>query len=146
MPDPSSIELKRILLSHGFEIYRTTQDAVVLADRVRDNLLMDSGVAAKLLPALAVRLVVRAEALQFPGEQAEELLSRARALAQAAAEYREVDTRVVPIHDPGDRSLTLDTWYEVWMERRVGDVDELCSELRRALSFERSAAAAAAAR
>ena len=85
MPDPSPIELKRILLSNGFEIYRTTQDEVVLADRVRDNLLMDSGVAAKTAPQLAVRLVMRAEALQFPGEKEEELWLRARALARAAS-------------------------------------------------------------
>jgi hypothetical protein len=139
MPDPSPSELKRILVTHGFEIYRTTQEEVILADRVRDNLLMDSGVAAKVLPALAVRMVLRAEALQFPGERADELLSRARKLAPTPDEYREVSTRVVPIHDPGDHSRTLDTWYEVWMERQVADIDELCRELRRALSIERSA-------
>jgi hypothetical protein len=138
MPDPSSIELKRILLSNGFEIYRTTRDEIVLADRVRDNLLMDSGVAARLLPRLAVRLVLRAEALQFPGEQPDELMSRARGLAEAAPEYREVETRVVLIRDPGDQSRTLDTWYEVWMERPVLGFDELMIELRHALAIERS--------
>jgi hypothetical protein len=145
MSDPSPLELKRILQSRGFEIYRTTQHELVLADRVRDNLLMDSGVAVKLSPALAVRLVVRAEAMQFPGERAEELLSRARELGRAALEYREVDTRVVPIRDPGDATRTLDTWYEVWMERPVQDLEDLFSELRRALSIERSAAPVASA-
>jgi hypothetical protein len=142
MPDPSPIELKRILLSNGFEIYRTTQDEVVLADRVRDNLLMDSGVAAKVTPNLAVRVVMRAEALQFPGEKADELWLRARDLAKAATEYREVTTRVVPIRDPGDESRTLDTWYEVWLERPVLGLDELVCELRRALAIERSVASA----
>jgi hypothetical protein len=141
MPDPSPTELKRILVTRGFEIYRTTQEEVVLADRVRDNLLMDSGVAARVLPSLAVRLVLRAEALQFPGERPDELLSRARKLVPAPNEYRELSTRVVPIHDPGDHSRTLDTWYEVWMERPVIDLDELCRELRLALSIERSAPA-----
>lgn len=143
MPAPSPIELKRILQSRGFEIYRTTPDEVVLADRVRDNLLMDSGVAVKLSPALAVRVVVRAEGLEFPGERADELFSRARQLAERALEYREVDTRVVPIRDPGDPARTLDTWYEVWLERPVLDLEELCSELRRALSLERTASAGA---
>jgi hypothetical protein len=100
---------------------------------------MDSGVAVKLSPALAVRIVVRAEAMQFPGERADELLARARKLAHAAQNYREVQTRVVPIHDPGDQSRTLDTWYEVWMERPVLGLEELMSELRLALSIERSA-------
>jgi hypothetical protein len=139
LPDPSSIELKRTLSSRGFEIYRTTDDEVILADRVRDNLLMDSGVAAKIAPALAVRLVLRAEALQFPGERAEELFARARKLGEAASGYHEVRTRVVPIHDPGDATRTLDTWYEVWLERPVFDVDELELELRRVLKIERNA-------
>jgi hypothetical protein len=139
LPDPSSIELKRTLSSRGFEIYRTTNDEVILADRVRDNLLMDSGIAAKIAPALAVRLVVRAEALQFPGERPDELFARARKLGDAAVGYREVRTRVVPIKDPGDASRTLDTWYEVWFELPVFDVDELELELRRVLKIERNA-------
>ncbi|MDQ2643031.1 MAG: hypothetical protein M3020_04400 [Myxococcota bacterium] len=100
---------------------------------------MDSGVAAKIAPALAVRLVLRAEALQFPGERAEELFARARKLGEAASGYHEVRTRVVPIHDPGDATRTLDTWYEVWLERPVFDVDELELELRRVLKIERNA-------
>lgn len=142
MPHPSSTELKRILQSNGFEIYRTTPDELILADRVRDNLLMDSGVAAKVSPDLAVRVVLRAEGLQFPGEKPDELWQRARGLAAAAPEYKEVSARVVPIRDPGDDSRTLDTWYELWLERPVPGVDELVTELRRALALERSVAAA----
>ena len=45
---------------------------------------------------------------------------------------------MVPIRDPGDESRTLDTWYEVWLERPVLGLDELVTELRRALAIERT--------
>jgi hypothetical protein len=53
--------------------------------------------------------------------------------------FRETSTKVVPIRDPGDRTRTLDTWYEVWLERPVSDLNELESELRIALALEKSA-------
>ena len=143
MPAPTPSELKKALLARGFEIYRTTADEVVLADRVRDNLLMDSMVAARTGKGLAVRIVLRAEAASFPGESPEELFARARHVGAAAERrgYRETTSRTVPIHDPGDRSRTLDTWFEVWFERDVDDVEELARELRVALAFEKSALA-----
>ena len=36
--------VKAALTEAGFEVYRTTADNVHLAERVRDNLIMDSGV------------------------------------------------------------------------------------------------------
>ena len=143
MPPPTPSELKKALLARGFEIYRTTADEVVLADRVRDNLLMDSFVAARTGAALAVRVAIRAEASSFPGEGAEELFVRARRLAAAAEGlgYRETAARTVPILDPGDKSHVLDTWCEVWFERPVEDVEELARELRTALSLEKCAVA-----
>jgi len=45
MPVPTPAELKKALTAEGFEIYRTTGDRILLADRVRDNLIMDSGVS-----------------------------------------------------------------------------------------------------
>lgn len=48
MPLTSPVELKRALVREGFEIYRTAGRFVLLADRVRDNLIMDSGVALGL--------------------------------------------------------------------------------------------------
>lgn len=142
MPEPTPSELKKALLARGFEIYRTTADEVVLADRVRDNLLMDSAVAARTGKALAVRVAIRAESSAFPGESPEELFARARGLAAAAERrgYRETAARTVTIHDPGDKTRTLDTWFEVWFERPVEDVEELARELRAALSLEKCAA------
>ncbi len=141
MPSLSASELKKALIAEGFEIYRTAGSKVMLADRVRDNLIMDSGVSAVLGESLAVRLVVRAQARDFEGESGAALFDRARGLAHKALKngYREAETNVVPISDPGDRQRTLDTWYEVAFVKAVGSLDELFAELRYALSLEKAA-------
>lgn len=140
MPQPNPIELKKALRAQGFEIYRTTADEVVLAERVRDNLLMDSGVRVRLGERLGVRIVLRAQSSDFPGDSAETLLSRARLLAESALGrgFHESGTQVVPVRDPGDNNRTLDTWYEVMLDRPLDDPSELESELRSALAFEKS--------
>lgn len=142
MAHPTASDLKRALIARGFEIYRTLPEEVALAERVRDNLLMDGAVAACTGGKLRVQFIVRAESSAFPGESAEELFGRARRLAETPERrgYRETTTRVVPIYDPGDRSKTLDTWYEVLFERAVVDLEELATELREALALEKSAA------
>lgn len=138
---PTPAELKKTLVARGFEVYRTLADQVVLADRVRDNLIMDSGVAAKPGQVLAVRFVVRAQASDFPSDKADELFARARACAAEAEArgYAEVAQAAVPVRDPGDASSTLDTWYEVSFERAVADDEELEKELRYALALEKTA-------
>ena len=137
MPTPS--ELKKSLLTLGFEIYRTSPDQIALADRVRDNLLMDAGVCVRM-PELAVRVVLRAQASDFPGDSPDELYERVRALAALATSkgYCEVGCNSVPVRDPGDRSRTLDTWYEVTFERKLDGDGELGAELRYALSLEKT--------
>lgn len=140
MPNPSPRELKKTLIREGFEVYRTIDDRIILAERVRDNLIMDSGVAARSGDSLAVRVVLRAQGADFPGESEAELVERARALAQSLAQrgYVEVDSQAVPILDPGDRTKTLDTWYEVSVERLVTGTGELLDELRFALSLDKT--------
>jgi hypothetical protein len=140
MPNPSPRELKKTLIREGFEIYRTLEDCVVLAERVRDNLIMDSGVAARAGDPPAVRVVLRAQANDFPGEGPEELVRRARKLAAALTSrgYSEVLSQTVPIFDPGDRSRTLDTWYEVSVERAVSETEELVEELRFAMQLDKT--------
>jgi hypothetical protein len=135
-------ELKKALISAGFEVYRTLGGRLLLADRVRDNLIMDSGVAAMAEPALGVRLVVRAQAHDFPGESEANLFERARRLgaASVARGYGESEALIVPIHDPGDRSRTLDVWYEVAFEKSVASLDELYPELKYALGVVKTAA------
>jgi hypothetical protein len=139
MPTLTPIELKKALIGSGFEVYRTLPDRVVLAERVRDNLLMDGAVAACGSPSLSVRLTIRAQLSDFRGESPDQLFDRVRRHASGALErgFAEVDTVIVPMFDPGDKSRTLDTWYEVTFAREVGDLPALLAEVRYALALER---------
>jgi len=140
MPGPPST-LKKSLVSEGFEIYRTAPNLITLADRVRDNLLMDSGVSVVAGETLAIRVVLRAQASNFPGEAAEALFARARALAAELASrgYAEVGAEAVPVSDPGDRSRTIDTCYEVSYSLPVSEDAVLYRELRFVLGVVRNA-------
>jgi hypothetical protein len=140
MPPSTPTELKKFLLAEGFEVYRTLGDQVVLADRVRDNLIMDSWVTARPGPACGVRFVIRAQARDFPGESAEQLFARARTLAESACSrgYAEVAAKRVEVPDPGDGLQTLDVWYQVTFEKAVSADPDLASELRYALSLEKT--------
>lgn len=145
MPSLTPQELKKLLLSEGFEVYRTLSDRVVLADRVRDNLIMDSGVSALTQDGtLGVRVIFRSQACDFQGESPEGLFGHARRLGQPAEShgFAEASASVVPIHDPGDRSRVLDTWYEVGYERPVADATELVTELKAALGWAKVASRA----
>jgi hypothetical protein len=141
MPLLSTTALKHALIGEGFEVYRTVGTRIVLAERVRDNLIMDSGVAAISDERLAVRLTFRAQKSDFPGETDHQLHDRARQQAAAAAAqgYIEVEQAVVPVPDPGDKSRILETWYEVAFEKTVQDQGCLFEELRYALSLEKTA-------
>ena len=143
MPTPSVPELKKELLARGFELYRTLGSRVLLADRVRENLIMDSGVAIIAEESLSVRFVVRAQTNDFPGESEAELFERARRLAGRglARGYAEVETAVVPIADPGDRTRTLDTWYEVAFVKKVDDLEQMFDEVRWAIGLQKAAVA-----
>ena len=141
MPTPNISELKKALIAEGFEVYRTVGEQVVLAERVRDNLIMDSNVAAGVKDGLRVRFTLRAQANDFPGESEAQLFERARRLAEVGIErgYVELDSNVVTIRDPGDGSRTLDTWYEVAFAKSVATLPELFDELRFALALDKSA-------
>lgn len=139
MSRSSPRDLKKALVARGFQVFRTLEDRVVLAERVRENLIMDSGVSARLEP-LSVCVAVHARASDFPGEPDAKLFERARAAGRElqSCGYRESGTRVVPTDDPGKPGTVLDTTYEVHFERLVADDDELASELERALEIQRN--------
>ncbi len=136
MPHPTPVELKRALIREGFEIYRTLGEHVLLADRVRDNLIMDSGVAAGTGSALRVKVVVKAQANDFPGESSDDLIARARELGQTFSDrsYAEVEVQTIDVKDPGNAEKVLDTWYEVSFERPVDNMEALVEELHYALA------------
>ena len=142
-PPLTALELKKQLVAQGFEVYRTIGNQVLLAERVRDNLIMDANVAAFAGELFVARASYRAQQSDFHGAADAELFARARQMATEALArgYREVDRTVVPIVDPGDRTRTLDTWYEVTMELSVTTLDELIAELRYLLACKKVALA-----
>ena len=142
MPALTPSELKKALTAEGFEIYRTTGDRILLADRVRDNLIMDSGVSVRADAAgYSVVGIVRLQKSDFPSESDEQLYARARRLGEPAVArgYTEVSTIAVPVADPGDATRTLDVWYEVAFERTVPDGEDLYAELRELLKLPKTA-------
>lgn len=143
MSVPDSAELKKKLRGAGFEIYRTTEVAIILAERVRDNLIMDSGVAARIPPepgAFSVMVTVKAQASHFPGAGAEKLWDHVRGLASAfvASGYEENDAVAQEVADPSHPGESLDTSHEIRLSRAVPSFEDLLSELRAALSRPRS--------
>ena len=144
MPPVPVVDLKRALVAAGFEVYRTRGAEVQLADRVRDNLIMDSRVSVVAAEPLVVRLTVRAQRGDFPGDTSGMLFDRARALAAGAVARGFAETVAVatPIIDPGDAEHTLDTWYEVTFEATAADVAAALIEARFAFGVEKAAAPA----
>jgi hypothetical protein len=110
-PPVTALELKKQLIARGFEVYRTIGNQVLLAERVRDNLIMDANVAAVAGETFAARASYRAQQADFHGVAELELFALAHQVATATLSrgYREVDRTVVPIVDPSDRTRTLDT-------------------------------------
>ncbi len=146
MPTPA--EIKKALKDAGLEVYRTRGEVVHLAERVRENLLMDAGTFLRGAAdgpdggrGAHVGFVVRAQRNDFPNDGNEHLFERARhAAASAIARgYRETAVEVHQIKDPGDGERTLDTWCEVSFEIEVGDLDAAIAEARFALAIEKAA-------
>jgi hypothetical protein len=100
---------------------------------------MDAGVSVRTAD-LAVRVILRVQAGDFPGEGADLLFDRVRGLAAGIRErgYTEIGEAAVRVPDPGDREKTLDTWYEVTFERTVPAESELTTELHFALQLEKT--------
>jgi hypothetical protein len=136
------VELKKALIEQGFEVYRTLGNRVLLAERVRDNLIMDSNVSAVTGGTLAARVAVRAQQADFHGDGESQMFARALEVARPALDrgYEQVDRTIVPIVDPSDRTRTLDTWYEVSVERPAPTLEELVEELRFLMKLEKVAA------
>ncbi len=133
-------EMKKALVAAGLEVYRTRGEIICLADRVRENLLMDAGAFVGVGEAMRVGILVRVQASDFPCEAEAQLFERARAVAAAAipAGYREVDARLQRVADPDDPGQTLDTWCEVHLEKLVADVAAAVDEARRAVAFDKA--------
>jgi hypothetical protein len=133
-------ELKKHLVAEGFQVFRTLGSQVLLAERVRDNLVMDSGIAVMCGSALSLRVTFKAHARDFPKEGEDALFERARELGAAGLDgYDEVEKAVIPISDPGMPESQIDACYEVTFERREVPLEDLAGLLTALLQGKRSA-------
>jgi hypothetical protein len=134
-------ELKRALVSAGFEVYRTQGAEVHLAERPRENLIMDAGVSILTDGGLRVRMVTRAQKNDFPGEDVEHLTARARRQGEPALDrgFVEHSLRERKLYDPGDGTKVLDTWLEIFFEKNLPALPEALEEVRFAMGLEKTA-------
>ena len=137
---PSVGEIKKALQAAGFEVYRTRGDAVHIAERVRENLLMDSGVFVD--EKMSVGFAVRAQKSDFPNDADDRLFERARELGIAAVArgYVEESAEIRTVVDPGDPGRTIDRWCEVVYRKGVDAIAPAIDELRFSLTLEKAAA------
>jgi hypothetical protein len=146
LPPPSTTpqQLKKALIAGGFEVFRTLSEEVVLAERVRENLILDSGVRVGPLDdgRMRVRLVLRAQRADFPSDEESDLFERVRKLAEPALAdgFAEVSTNVNAVKDPADPERTLDTFYELFLAREVATLEDAMPVLKFALSLEKAVA------
>jgi hypothetical protein len=136
---PTPQQLKRSLVDAGFEVFRTRGTEVVLAERPRENLIMDSGVSLRAGSPFQVRIVLRAEKHDFPHEEDAHVFDRVRKLAAPAlaAGYAEVQATTSNVTDPGDKERTLDVFYEILYAKDADTLDAAVQELRFALGLEK---------
>lgn len=144
MPEPPSstaARLKKALVDAGFEVFRTRGEEIVLAERPRENLIMDSGVRLCFGDPFEVRIVLRVQKADFPNEDDGHLFERVRKLAAPAESdgFVEVSTAVTPVRDPSDSERTLDTFYEITYSKRTLAFDDALAELKFALCLEKRA-------
>ena len=135
-------QLKKALVASGFEVFRTLSEEVVLAERVRENLILDSGVRVGPVANgnVRVRLVLRAQRADFPGDDEKAMFERVRKLAEPAVQkgFAEDSTNVNAVKDPADPSKTLDTFYEICLSHEVPTVEDAVPVLKFALSLEKA--------
>jgi hypothetical protein len=133
--------IKKALIEAGFEVFRTRSEEVVLAERPRENLIMDSGVRLRVTDTLEVRVVLRVQKADFPNDDESHLFERVRALASQAVAtgFVEVATSVTRVADPGDAERTLDTFYEITYAKPALALAEALPVLRFAMALEKRA-------
>jgi len=134
-------DLKRALREGGLEVYRTEGTVVHLADRVRENLIMDAHVRISS-ETFTVTFDARADRSTFPGESDEDLHRRARALGAPALERGFVERRtfVTEVPDPSNPDLVLEHWYQVEFDKEASGLDAAIEEARFAVSLDKTAA------
>jgi hypothetical protein len=137
----NAAQIKRALIDAGFEVFRTRGDEIALAERPRENLIMDSGVRLRIADPFEVRIVLRAQKADFPNEEEAQLFERVRRFASASLPggFAEVATCITRMTDPGDAERVLDTFYEITFAKNADALPDALLELRAALAVEKRA-------
>ena len=140
-PPSTASYLKKTLIEAGFEVFRVRSDEIVLAERPRENLIMDSGVRLCARDPLEVRVVLRAQKADFPNEDDDHVFGRVRALAATvlAGGFTEIGTAMTRVQDPGDPDRTLDVFYEITFSKAAAALDTALDMLRFAMGVEKRA-------
>ena len=144
MPEPppnSAAQVKKALLEASLEVFRTKGDEIVLAERPRENLIMDSGVRLRVGATFEVRVVLRAQHADYPNEDEPKLFARVREHGARVLNegFVETATAVTPVKDPSDAEHTLDTFYEITYAKPAPRFDDALVELRLAMGLEKRA-------
>ncbi len=134
-------EIKQTLVEAGLEVYRTTGEEVIVADRVRDNLILDSGVRVRAGDAMEVKLIMGLRRGQYPNESDEQVFTRLRQLAAPAMGhgFAEKQTGMAPVNDPADAKRTLDTFFELVLAKQEHERSAMLDLVRFALGLAKTA-------
>lgn len=139
MSKPDLQRVKQALVDAGLEIYRTKEEEIQVAERVRLH-IMDSGVRVRILDPILVRFTARSQRSDFPNAQPNDLFDKVRgSIGQQASPrgYIEAEATTVEVKDPVDDQKILDVWHEVTYEKPMDDEQALIEEVRWALDVEK---------
>ena len=132
-------DIQQALSDAGVEIYRTGDQELQIAERVRLH-IMDSGVRVVLNGGLVVQFTARTQRSDAPSAPAEDLFRRVREeVGEQAANrgYRESHAEIVEVKDPVDEARVLDVWHEVTYRKPLAAVADAVTEVRWALDLEK---------
>lgn len=136
-------DLKRLVRNAGFQVYGTQGQQILLAERVRDNLILDSGISLSPDP-LSIIVTVRAQMIHFPGQPIEHAREFADRLGDAflALGYTRERSETVAIQNPNQVGSTLDTVCEVVFQKALPSPDPIPTEIQLALDLARTSSEA----
>ncbi|HEY2367965.1 MAG TPA: hypothetical protein VGH87_16320 [Polyangiaceae bacterium] len=114
---------------------------MIVADRVRDNLILDSGVRVRAGDPVEVRLIMGLRQTQYPNDSDEQLFARLRQLAAEALGkgFSEADAKTAPVNDPADAKKRLDTFFELVLVKREPDRAALLDLVRFSIEIAKTA-------
>jgi hypothetical protein len=128
--------VKTAILDAGLEVFRTKEDTIQLAERVRSH-LMDAGIRVRVQDGVSTVLVtVRSQRSDFPAASQDDLFSKVRAGVghdALARGFSEIDAKPREIQDPVDDTRVLDVWYEVTFGKPIASTSALVDDVQWAM-------------